>query len=53
MIIQKTISLKDELWIEIDKTRRDVSRSRFIANILADYFDKSVTKSSEGDEIHA
>lgn len=36
MITQKTISIPQDLWSEIDQRRGDIPRSRFIARILAD-----------------
>jgi len=39
MIIQKSISLHEDLWGKIDKKRGDISRSRFIAKILVDSID--------------
>ncbi len=47
--MQRFISFDQELWADIDKQRGDVSRSRFIAKILADIFDtpkNSSTKNS-------
>ena len=35
-MIQRSISMKKHLWMEIDKQRGDIPRSRFIARILAD-----------------
>ena len=35
-ITQRTISLPENFWDEIDKKRGDVNRSRFVARILAD-----------------
>ncbi len=32
---QRSLSLNHELWLEIDKQRGDVSRSKFISKILA------------------
>jgi len=53
MITQKTISLQNELWKEIDRTRGDVSRSRYIAKILADSLNKSTKKLQNEGEICA
>jgi len=39
--VQRSISFDQELWSKIDRQRGDVSRSRFIAKILADIFDTS------------
>lgn len=35
---QKTISFDQKLWSKIDKSKGEVARSRYLANILADYF---------------
>jgi len=40
MKIVKSISLEDETWTLVDKKRGDVSRSKFIDNILFEYFNK-------------
>ena len=37
--VQRSISFDQKLWSDIDKKRGDVSRSRFIAIILAEMFD--------------
>lgn len=39
--IQKSISLDQKLWEEIDKKKGDVSRSRFLATIVAKALDAS------------
>ncbi len=39
--IQKSISLSAELWKKIDEKRGDVSRSRFLATIVAEALDAS------------
>lgn len=36
MINQKSISLDEKLWLEIDNRRGDIPRSRFIATILTE-----------------
>ena len=46
---QKSLSLDRELWSEIDKKRGDVSRSRFIAKILAEILDASQEDLPEQD----
>lgn len=47
MTSQKTISLEDELWTKIDHNRGDISRSRFIAKILADSLEISYKQESQ------
>jgi len=44
--IQKSISLDQKLWEEIDKKKGDVSRSRFLATIVAEVLDASKNEKS-------
>ena len=44
MNLQHSLSFDQKLWSEIDKKRGDVSRSRFLASIVAEVLDASKNK---------
>ena len=43
---QRSISLDEKIWAEIDRNRGDVSRSRFLATIVAE----AMNASKKGEE---
>ncbi len=42
--IQKSISLNENTWKQIDKQKGDITRSRFVAKIIADRLRESKQK---------